>query len=332
MVPFSGWGRLVLNSFLSIPDLTVNLGRILLKNPVTACSGTFASGTEYANFFDISILGAVTTKSFSINKIQGNPPPRICETPSGMLNSIGLQNEGIKYFFDFQFEKIKKSGVSIILSIFGHSAEEFRELAARIQPFENSLTAVELNFSCPNISKNGACFSAFPDQVGQIVSEVRKILNTGIIAKLSPNFDTIIGCSYSAAEAGADAISIINTLSAAAFDIETFKPKLGNITGGLSGPAIKPVAVMKVYQLAKENILPVIGMGGIYSWEDAIEFIIAGASAVGVGTANFADPKICPKILDGIVEYLKRKNFHSIKSITGAAINVLQKNKNGVLE
>jgi dihydroorotate dehydrogenase (NAD+) catalytic subunit len=302
------------------PDLSTNLGSIHLKNPIVTCSGTFASGLEYSKLMDISLPGAITTKSFSIKKIDGNPPPRICETASGMLNSIGLQNEGIDYFINHQLNEVKKLGANIILSIFGNSEEEFIELALKIKPVAASLTAIELNFSCPNINNNGMSFSAIPEIVKKIIKNIKKILDLGIIAKLSPNFDTIIESSYAARDGGADAISLINTITGTSFDIDTFKPRLGNIIGGLSGPAIKPVALLKIYQVAKEKILPIIGMGGIFCWEDAVEFMIAGASAVGIGTANFIDPEICVKILDGINNYMIGKNIGSIKDLAGAAI------------
>lgn len=311
-------------------DLSVNIGKLKLKNPVITCSGTFASGIEYNNFYDISLLGAVTTKSFSFGKISGNTPPRICETPSGMLNSIGLQNEGIDYFINNHLEFIKRNNIDVILSIFGKSPEEFIQVSEKVKQISEDIIAVELNFSCPNMEEDGISFSAFPEKIKIIVKEVKRILNLNIISKLSPNFDTIMDCAYASKEGGAEAVSLINTVSGAAFNIETFKPKIGNIIGGLSGPAVKPIAVLKIFQLAKKNILPIIGMGGIYSWEDAVEFMIAGASAVGVGTANFVDPKICLKILDGIKDFIVKKNIYDIKKIIGAVLNAqfIENNKN----
>ncbi len=305
------------------PNLEVTLGRIKLENPVITCSGTFASGIEYSKFVNLDLIGAITTKSFSLKRIAGNKPPRICETPSGMINSIGLQNEGIDYFIKTDLEMIKKNCLKfpkIILSIFGSSVEEFIKIAYKVKLISNYLIALELNFSCPNVSKDGIAFSAFPEQVKQIIYEIRNIIDIGIIAKLSPNFDTITECSIAAKEAGADAVAIINTILAASFDVNTFKSKIGNVVGGLSGPAIKPIAVLKVFQLAKKNIIPIIGMGGIASTQDALEFIIAGANAVGIGTANFIDPKISIKIIEGIRNFLIEKNISDINKLIGIAL------------
>lgn len=306
-----------MTDFFQNSGLAVKLGGIILKNPVIACSGTFASGLEYNEFYNISILGAVTTKSMSLAPMQGNPPPRICETASGMLNSIGLQNEGIDYFLENELPRMVEAGAAIIVSIFGKDADEFTKIASKIKTYEKEILAVELNLSCPNVEKGGMAFCALPDEINRIVSLTRNILKTGIIAKLSSNFNNIPEAASKAAKGGADAVSIINTIAATAFDINTFKPRLGNITGGLSGPAIKPIALLKVYELAKENIIPVIGMGGIMNWEDAIEFIIAGACAIGIGTANFINPDCGRKIIDGINDYMRRRNINDINILRG---------------
>jgi dihydroorotate dehydrogenase (NAD+) catalytic subunit len=308
-----------LNNFFSkSPDLSVNLGRIKLKNPIIVCSGTFASGIEHSRFYDISKLGAITTKSFSLKKMHGNPPPRIWETASGMLNSIGLQNEGINHFLKEVLPSVKKIGANIILSIFGASRQEFTDIALEISAVKEEISAVELNFSCPNVEKGGMVFCQTPDQIEVVVTTLNEILNIPLIAKLSPNFDTVISAAVAAKRGGAEAVSLVNTFTGTAVDIETLKPRIASIIGGLSGPAVKPIALAKIYQLAKEGILPIIGMGGIYSWQDAIEFLIFGASAVGIGTVNFTEPDAGEKILSGVNEYLVRKNISDVKSLIGS--------------
>jgi dihydroorotate dehydrogenase (NAD+) catalytic subunit len=302
------------------PDLAIDIGRIHLKNPVIACSGTVASGLEYNKFYNISSLGAITTKSFSIRKKPGNPPPRIWETPSGMLNSIGLQNEGIDFFIKSELPEIKETGAEIILSIFGEDAEEFLKIAKKVIKIKDDIMAIELNFSCPNVDAGGMAFCAFPEQIRTITAGVKEITGIPLIVKLSPNYQTITESAEAAKKGGAEAVSIINTLVGTAFDIDTFKPMLGNIMGGLSGPAIKPVAVAMVYELANEKILPVIGMGGIFNWKDAVEFIIAGASAVGIGTANFVEVDAGFNIISGIANYMAEKNFKKVEDIIGKVL------------
>jgi dihydroorotate dehydrogenase (NAD+) catalytic subunit len=301
----------------SVPDLSVNLGRIKLKNPVITCSGTFASGIEYNQFYNISNLGAVTTKSFSLNKKLGNSPPRISETAGGMLNSIGLQNEGIYHFINEQLPILKNIGVNIILSVFGEDNNEFLKIAQIVNSIKDDIAAVEMNLSCPNVDKGGIAFCSMPEQVESLINSVREIIDVPLIAKLSPNNDNFIETAIKARNGGAEAISFVNTLIGTAIDIDNFKPKLGNIFGGLSGPAIKPIALGKVMQLARENILPIIGMGGIFYWQDAVEFMIAGASAVGIGTLNFVEVDAGEKILEGIKNYLVEKNINNLNEIIG---------------
>jgi dihydroorotate dehydrogenase (NAD+) catalytic subunit len=301
-------------------DLSVKFGSICLKNPVISCSGTFAGGVQYNRFYDISKLGAVTTKSFSLKKKEGNPSPRIWETASGMLNSIGLENEGIEFFIERQLEDIRNLGAEIILSIFGESADEFKKIALKIKPVLKHLKAVELNYSCPNVKAGGMAFCGVPESIRTITSEIKSLIDIPLIAKLSPNFGAVTSCAIQAKKGGADAVSVVNTITGTAFDINTCKPRLANIVGGLSGPAIKPVALLQVYQLAKEKIIPVIGMGGIYSWQDAIEFLIAGAAAVGIGTVNFTEPDAGEKIISGINEFLISKNTGSVNNIIGKAL------------
>jgi len=301
----------------SVPDLSINLGRIKLKNPVITCSGTFASGIEYNQFYNISNLGAVTTKSFSLNKKLGNNPPRLCETAGGMLNAIGLANEGIYHFINEQLPVLKNLQVSIILSIFGEDNDEFLRIAKEVTSIKDDIIAVEMNLSCPNVDKGGIAFCSMPDQVESLINSVREILDIPLIAKLSPNNDNFIETATKARNGGAEAISLVNTVIGTAIDIDNFKPKLGNIFGGLSGPAIKPIALAKVMQLARENILPIIGMGGIFYWQDAVEFMIAGASAVGIGTLNFVEVDAGEKILEGISNYLLKKNINNLSEIIG---------------
>jgi len=298
-------------------SLSVSLGRIKLASPVIACSGTFAYGVEYSQFYNTAILGAVTTKSYSLKPIKGNPPPRICETASGMLNSIGLQNDGINIFIKKHLHEAEKLGIKIILSIFGQDPEEFREVASRVVDIKERIIAVELNLSCPNVKKGGMAFSAMPDEVEKIVSSTVNILDIPVIAKLSPNHQNLVEAAAAAKKGGAEALSVINTVVGMAVDIETFRPRLGNVLGGLSGPAVKPIALAKVYSLAREKILPVIGMGGIFSWQDALEFLVVGASAVGIGTANFVQYDVGGKIIEGLRRYLKEKKIYNINEVIG---------------
>jgi len=303
------------------PNLEVELGDLKLKNPVIACSGTFASGIEYSNFYDVGLLGAVTTKSFSLLPRKGNPPPRIFETPCGMLNSIGLQNEGIGDFILNHLPALKELGIKPILSIFGENTSEFEKISRTLVDIADELLAVELNLSCPNVEKGGMAFCSLPQEVEVVTLAVKQIIKIPVIAKLSPHTGQLDSAAAAAKSGGASAVSVINTLVGTAFDINTFKPRLGNITGGLSGPAIKPVALAKVYELCRKKIIPVIGMGGIFNWEDAVEFMIAGATAVGIGTANFIDYHAGQKIIEGIAGYLKQKNIDHVNKIIGRVLN-----------
>ena len=306
-------------SNISDPRLAVNIGDIHLKNPLITCSGTFASGIEYNEIFKTNILGAVTTKSFSLKPMEGNAPPRLCETASGLLNSIGLQNEGIDYFIAQQMPLIKELKISAILSILGTSSREFAEIASKIIKIEHELVAVELNLSCPNISKGGITLGSVPDSVEEVTAVVRKTLNIPVIVKLSPNSNNLTEIAERAKNGGATCVSLINTLVGMAIDINTFKPKLGNTIGGLSGPAIKPVALAKVYSLFKANILPIIGMGGVFDWKDVAEFMLAGASAVGLGTVNFVEHDAAISILDGLLDFISKKNLNNINELIGKA-------------
>ncbi len=299
------------------PDLSVEIGRIKLPNPVITCSGTFSHGEEHQPFYDISVLGAITTKSYSLKPRKGNPVPRICETPSGMLNSIGLQNDGIKTFLRSHLAWMQERDTRIILSIFGQDLEEFKKVALKVLDIKSELLALELNLSCPNIEQGGKAFCSMPGEVEKVVDGVVSLLDIPVIAKLSPNHDNIVQSVQAAKRGGAEAVSIINTVIGMAVDIETARPMLGNITGGLSGPAVKPIALAKVYALSRENILPIIGMGGVFDHIDVLEFMMVGASAVGIGTVNFIDHDAGIKIISGLKNYLKEKNIDSIKSFTG---------------
>ncbi len=299
-------------------DLSVKLGRLKLNNPVIACSGTFSYGNEHNEFYKIRKLGAVTTKSYSLEPREGNAPPRIFETQGGILNSIGLQNDGIEVFISKHLPRIKEMDARVILSIFGGTLKEFTDIVKKIKTVEEGIAAIELNLSCPNIKKSGESFCSSPLDVEKVVARINKISGLPIIAKLSPNHENLIDAAKAAKRGGADAVSLINTVIGTAVDIETSKPRLGNILGGLSGPAVKPIALAKVYSLSKENILPIIGMGGIFNWKDVLEFMIMGAAAVGIGTVNFVQHDAGIKILEGLAGYLEEKNISSISSLTGS--------------
>lgn len=300
-------------------DLSVSIADIEMKNPVMVASGTFGYGEEYAPYVNINKLGAIIVKGLSLTPRNGNPPPRIVETEAGMLNSIGLQNIGINAFINEKLPFLKKYDTKVIVNFFGDSIDEYCEIA-KMAGSAPGIHGLEMNISCPNKQEGWLEFGTNPDLTFRVVSAVRKNTNLPLIVKLSPNVTDITVIARSAAEAGADAISLINTLSGMAIDIETRRPKLANIIGGLSGPAIKPVALKMVWQVARSIKLPVIGIGGIMTYKDAIEFMIAGASAVQVGTANFVDPAVTEKIIDGLKLYCEQKSIKAIKEITGSIV------------
>ncbi len=299
-------------------NLKVNIGKLKLKNPVLTASGTFGYGREYSEFFDISRLGAVVVKGLSLKPRQGNPPPRIVETPSGMLNSIGLQNIGIDSFIENELPFLKKLKVPVIVNFFGDSIPEYAEAAEKLGTAKG-IKALEMNISCPNKQAGWSIFGTDPKVTSKVVKAVRKKTDLPLIVKLSPNVTDIGLMAKTAEDAGADAISAINTLTGMAIDIRTRKPKLANIIGGLSGPAIKPVALKMIWECYKSVKIPIIGMGGITTAEDAIEFILAGASAVAVGTGNFINPAITMEILEGIASFMEEEGITSLKQIKGAA-------------
>jgi len=298
------------------PDLKVKLGEIELQNPVITASGTFGYAKEFAEFVDLNRLGGIIVKGLSLQPTKGNPPPRIVETPCGMLNAIGLENVGIDIFKSHKLPFLQTLSPPIFANIYGTAVEDYAELAARLEALEG-LAGVEVNISCPNVKAGGMAFGADPDSAFRVVAAVRARTTRHLIVKLSPNVADITAIARSAEEAGADSISLINTITGMAIDIDTRRSKLANITGGLSGPAIKPVAVRMVWQVAQAVKIPVIGIGGIMSAADALEFMIAGAAAIEVGTANFVNPRATMDILEGIETYLIENNIAKIGDIIG---------------
>jgi dihydroorotate dehydrogenase (NAD+) catalytic subunit len=299
-------------------DLSVAIGRLRLKNPVMTASGTFGYGEEYAEFFDLSRLGAVVVKGLSVSPKEGNPPPRIIETASGMLNAVGLQNIGIERFVAEKIPFLRTYDTSVIVNFFGDSIEEYVAAAERLSSVEG-VHGLEMNISCPNKQAGWCVFGTDPRVTREVVRAVRKATDLPLIVKLSPNVTDISVMARAAEDAGADALSLINTLTGMVIDIRTRKPLLANRTGGLSGPAIKPVAVRMVYEVFKAVKIPIIGMGGIMNADDALEFIFAGAAAIAVGTANFIHPAAAVDILEGLTAYGERERIADIRSLTGAA-------------
>lgn len=302
------------------PDLSVNVGGLALKNPVVAASCTFGYGDEFAGIYDISRLGGITVKGLSLEPSPGNPPPRTVETPAGMLNAIGLENIGVKAFVDKKLPYLRKFDTKVMVNIYGKEIEDYVAIAAQLDGVPG-VDALELNISCPNVSLGGIAFGTDALVTEQLVSEVRKRCSLPLLVKLSPNVTDIVEIAKAAENAGADALSLINTLRGMALDIKSRKPVLANITGGLSGPAIRPVAVRMVWQVARAVRLPIIGMGGILETRDAIEFLIAGATAVAVGTANFVNPRAGVDIVEGIDNYLRENGIYAINELIGSIID-----------
>lgn len=296
--------------------LETKIGGLTLKNPVLTASGTFGYGTEFSEFIDLSRLGGYIIKGTTLNPREGNPYPRMAETPSGMLNCVGLQNKGVHYLKDHIYPNIKDIDSCLIVNLSGSTVEDYAE-AAEIIGTMDKVQAIELNISCPNVKQGGMAFGTTTQGVEQVVSAVRKAYNKTLIVKLSPNVTSITDMALAAEAAGADSVSLINTLMGMAIDAERRKPLLSMVTGGLSGPCVKPVALRCVWQVAKTVKIPVVGLGGIMNATDAIEFFLAGATAIEIGTANFIDPETTVKVVDGINEYLDRHNFKSITEIIG---------------
>jgi len=296
------------------PDLTVNIGGLILKNPVMTASGTFGYAREFAPFIDLSRLGAIIVKGISLLPKTGNPPPRIVETACGMLNSIGLENVGVERFIAEKIPYLQGLDTPIIVNILGDSVEEYGEIARRLAGVAG-IAALEVNISCPNVKQGGVAFGADPAAAARVTAMVKKNCALPVLVKLSPNVTDIAAIARAVEEAGADAVSLINTLLGMAIDIDSRRPKLANIMGGLSGPAIKPIALRMVFQVSRAVKIPVIGIGGITTAQDALEFLIAGASAVQVGTASFRDATAAVRVLDGIGDWLRRQNIASIAEL-----------------
>jgi dihydroorotate dehydrogenase (NAD+) catalytic subunit len=297
-------------------NLTINIGKLKLKNPVMTASGTFGYGEEYSEFVDLNKLGAIVVKGLSLKPMEGNPSPRIYETPCGMLNAIGLQNVGVKEFLKTKLPYIRKFDTKLIVNIFGNTIQEYVKLSHILD--NSSVDGIELNVSCPNIKKGGIFFGTDQKMLQKLISKVRaSVRNAIIITKLSPNVSYIQEFAKIAEECGSDAVSLINTIPGMAIDIKTRKPRIANITGGLSGPAIKPIAVRMVYETFRAVKIPVIGMGGIMNSGDAIEFMLAGATAVAVGTASFVNPSATIDIIKGIESFLTENGITDLKELRG---------------
>lgn len=300
-------------------DLSVEIAGMRWASPVTVASGTFASGREYAGFVDLARLGAIVTKGVSLNAWAGNDPPRMAETASGMLNSIGLQNPGVEAFCstDLPWLAEHAAGVPVIVNVSGHTMDEYAAVVARLE-CEPAVAAYEVNISCPNVDCGGMAFGTDRVAAAKVTAAVRATTRRPVIVKLSPNVTDIVAVAQAVVDAGADSVSLINTLLGMAIDAETRRPKLGRIVGGLSGPAVKPVALRMVWQVSNAVDVPVIGMGGIMTAEDAVEFLLAGASAVAVGTGNFVDPTTTTRVVDGLAEYCVRHGLARASELTGA--------------
>jgi dihydroorotate dehydrogenase (NAD+) catalytic subunit len=300
------------------PDMKISIGSLLLKNPVMTASGTFGYGEEYASLVNLHRLGAIVVKGISLLPRQGNPPPRIAETACGMLNAIGLENVGLERFLSEKLPFLQGINTPLIVNILGDRLEDYQELAARLNE-EEKVAALEVNISCPNVKQGGVAFGTDPDMAHAVTKGVRRHFHRPVIVKLSPNVTDITEIAAAVEEAGADAVSLINTVLGMAIDIGSCRPKLANIFGGLSGPAIKPIALRMVWQAAGSVSIPIIGIGGITTPEDAIEFMLAGASAVQVGTTNFINPKAAEEIIQGIGTYLAENSMASIRDLIGRA-------------
>lgn len=298
-------------------DLNVNIGKLALSNPVMTASGTFGYGLEFQDFVNLENIGGIIVKGTTLHHREGNPYPRMAETPMGMLNAVGLQNKGVHYFVEHIYPQIKDIRTNMIVNVSGSQIDDYAETARIINGLEN-IPAIELNISCPNVKQGGMAFGVTAHGAAEVVSAVRKVYDKTLIVKLSPNVTDITEIARAVEGAGADSVSLINTLLGMAIDAEKRKPVLSTITGGMSGAAVKPIALRMVWQVAKAVQIPVIGLGGIMNWKDAVEFLLAGASAIQIGTANFIDPAVTVKVAAGINDYLDRHGFASVKEIIGA--------------
>jgi len=298
-------------------DLSVKIGKLKLKNPVLLASGTVGYGNEISELTDLSRIGGIVTKSVSLKPRKGNPPQRIVETPSGMLNAIGLANVGVEVFIKEKIPFLKKLNTTLICNIAASSVEEYVE-CVKILNEEEKISAFEINVSCPNVKEGGLIFGNDISSVGRITEQVRKETEKPIIIKLSPNVPKISDFAAVVKKEGGDAVSAINTLVGTSFDIYSRKPKIKNVTGGLSGPAIKPIALAKVLEIKRSVDIPIVGIGGIMNWKDAVEFMIVGASAIQIGTANFINPNVSNEVVDGLHEFCKSQNIQSITALIGS--------------
>lgn len=298
-------------------DLRTNIGRLEMKNPVMTASGTFGYGLEFQDFVNLEDIGGIIVKGTTLMPREGNPYPRMAETPMGMLNAVGLQNKGVHYFVEHIYPQIKDIRTNMIVNVSGSQVEDYAETASIINELEG-IPAIELNISCPNVKQGGMAFGVSAHGAAEVVSAVRKVYKKTLIVKLSPNVTDITEIARAVEGAGADSVSLINTLLGMAVDAEKRRPVLSTVTGGMSGAAVKPIALRMVWQVAKAVKIPVVGLGGIMNWRDAVEFLLAGASAVEIGTANFIDPAVTVKVADGINDYLERHGYKSVKDIIGA--------------
>ena len=297
--------------------LITNIAGLTLKNPVMTASGTFGYGKEFSDFIDVSKLGGIFVKGTTLHDRQGNAYPRMAETPSGMLNAVGLQNKGVEYFKSNIYPEIKDIDTNIIVNVSGSTIEDYAECAARLVDLEK-IPAIELNISCPNVKEGGMAFGTCTRSAANVVKAVRKVYPKPLIVKLSPNVTDITEIAKAVEAEGADSVSLINTLLGMAIDVEKRKPVLSTVTGGLSGPCVKPVALRMVWQTYNAVKIPIIGMGGISCWQDAVEFMLAGASAIQIGTYNLIDPAISVKVVEGIFEYMNRHNITNVNELVGS--------------
>ncbi len=300
-------------------DLSVNIGNLKLSNPVMTASGTFGYGKEFEDFVDLEKIGGIIVKGTTLHRREGNPYPRMAETPMGMLNAVGLQNKGVDYFISEIYPQIKDIRTNMIVNVSGSAIEDYVQTAEKINALD-AIPAIELNISCPNVKQGGMAFGVTASGASEVVKAVREVYKKTLIVKLSPNVTDITEIARAVEGAGADSVSLINTLLGMAIDAEKRRPVLSTITGGMSGAAVKPIALRMVWQVSKVVKIPVIGLGGIMNWKDAVEFLLAGASAIQIGTANFIDPAITVKVSDGINDYLDRHGFTSVKDIIGGLI------------
>ena len=300
-------------------DLSVKIGELQMKNPVMTASGTFGYGEEYADFVDLERIGGIIVKGTTLHPREGNPYPRMAETPQGMLNAVGLQNKGVHYFVEHIYPRIKDIGTNMIVNVSGSAIEDYAETASIIDGLDK-IPAIELNISCPNVKQGGMAFGVTARGAEEVVSAVRKVYHKTLIVKLSPNVTDITEIARAAEAGGADSVSLINTLLGMAIDAERRRPVLSTITGGMSGAAVKPIALRMVWQVSHAVKIPVIGLGGIMNARDAVEFLLAGASAIQIGTANFIDPCVTVRVAEGINDYLERHGFKSVNEIVGGLI------------